>query len=103
MIDHFKINDKKTYSVTMKSDIKTCSISSACTLDDGTIILADYNNNKIKRLDSSSFAVRDCYYVPENPIQVCAISNQEIASNLWVEPADTISFYCEYNPENKED
>jgi hypothetical protein len=73
------VKGSKKYNVKVKSDKDTCDIVSACTLDDGTIILSDFGNKKLKRVDPSSLIVRDCCDVPENPHQVCVISNTEVA------------------------
>jgi hypothetical protein len=59
-----QIRGKNRYNVKVKSDSGTCNIFSVCTLHDGTIILADSSNNKVKRLDTSCYTVTDCCDVP---------------------------------------
>ncbi|XP_045193781.1 uncharacterized protein LOC123549619 [Mercenaria mercenaria] len=53
-----KINSKKAVNVKEKSDMTSCKIIGICQLPDGTIILADENNKKIKRLDDD-YNVKD--------------------------------------------
>ncbi|XP_045210917.2 uncharacterized protein LOC123562339 [Mercenaria mercenaria] len=67
------------YSVNVQSDKKYCDIISACTLEDGTIILSDWSNSKLKRLDSSSYAVIDYCDLQGRPWQVCSIDKQQAA------------------------
>jgi hypothetical protein len=69
----------KKYSVRIRSDTSICDIVSACTLEDGTMILADHNNNALNRLNGSTFAVIDHIDINGRPWQVCPISMQEAA------------------------
>ncbi|XP_053402973.1 uncharacterized protein LOC128558139 [Mercenaria mercenaria] len=71
--------DSRKYYVKVQSDKTECDIVSACTLDDGTILLSDNGNNRLKRLDSSIFTVRDYCDLPGQPWQVCAINKQQAA------------------------
>ncbi|XP_053374415.1 E3 ubiquitin-protein ligase TRIM33-like [Mercenaria mercenaria] len=78
------VKNKKKYNIRISSDKKECYIYSACDLDDGTIILADNKNSKLKRVDSSTYTVTDYCDVSGNLIQVCKISNQEVAVSCGV-------------------
>ncbi|XP_045156222.2 uncharacterized protein LOC123522826 isoform X2 [Mercenaria mercenaria] len=69
----------KEYSVKVQSDENKCDIVSACTLEDGKIILSDYNNKKLKRLDSSTYSVIDYCDLPQIPWQICSTNKQEVA------------------------
>lgn len=72
----------KKYCVSISSDQDTCDIVSACTLKDGTIVLSDFNNNKLKRVESSEFTVTDYCDLSATPWQVCPTSKQEVAVSL---------------------
>ncbi|XP_045198830.2 uncharacterized protein LOC123553148 [Mercenaria mercenaria] len=74
---------KNVYSVKIQSDTSDCSIKSACTLEDGTIILSDGDNKKLKRLDSTTYTVTDYCDLPGTPWQVCIIDKQEVAVCLY--------------------
>ncbi|XP_053373057.1 uncharacterized protein LOC128546501 [Mercenaria mercenaria] len=76
----------KKFSVKIPSDKKDCDIFSSCFLSDGTVILSDYNNTNLKRLDSYNYSVRDHYVLPWTPWKVCSINNQEVAVSLWRMP-----------------
>ncbi|XP_060594951.1 uncharacterized protein LOC132748938 [Ruditapes philippinarum] len=78
----FQIKGKQSYNVKVKSDINNCCITSACCMEDGTIILADYNNNKLKRLHSYNYIVTDYCDLPGMPWQVCMINNTQVAVTL---------------------
>lgn len=81
--DLVQITGKREHCVKVKSDQSVCDIVSACALEDGTIILSDrYSNNKVKRLDSSTYMVTDSCETPGNPWQVCGINNQQIAVSM---------------------
>ncbi|XP_053381080.1 uncharacterized protein LOC128549051 isoform X2 [Mercenaria mercenaria] len=74
-----KVKGSKKYCVKVQSDIEGCDIVSACTLEDGTILLSDYNNSKLKRLDSSTYTVIDYCDLPGEPWQVCSINKHQAA------------------------
>ncbi|XP_060595609.1 uncharacterized protein LOC132749728 [Ruditapes philippinarum] len=78
-INLFQIKGHQLYNVKDKSDTTNCHITSACCMEDGTIILADYNNNKLKRLHSDNYTVTDCCDLPGRPHQVCMINNTQVA------------------------
>ncbi|XP_045165144.2 uncharacterized protein LOC123529035 [Mercenaria mercenaria] len=74
-----KVIEKKNYNIRIPSDKEECNIYSVCDLDDGTIILADYGNKKLKRVDSLTYTVTNYCNVSGQLYQVCKISNQEVA------------------------
>ncbi|XP_053383019.1 uncharacterized protein LOC123540364 [Mercenaria mercenaria] len=74
-----QIKGSTKYSVKVKSDKYRCDIISACALEDGTIMLADKGNNKLKRLDSSTCTVLGYCDLPGRPRQVCIIYKQQAA------------------------
>ncbi|XP_060587229.1 uncharacterized protein LOC132742771 [Ruditapes philippinarum] len=78
-VNLFQIKGHQLYNVKVKSDKNNCHITSACCMEDGTIILADYNNNKLKRLHSYNYTVTDYYDLPGGPWQVCMINNTQVA------------------------
>jgi DNA-binding beta-propeller fold protein YncE len=75
------ITGGQSYCVKDKSD-KTCQIYSACYMEDDTIILADNNNSKLKRLDSNNYTITDCYNLPGEPYQICKINKTQAAVTL---------------------
>ncbi|XP_053385592.1 uncharacterized protein LOC128550469 [Mercenaria mercenaria] len=56
-----------------------CEITSICTMDDGTYVIADYTDLQITRLDGN-FGVRDHIKVSGNPFSVCRVGPKEVAS-----------------------
>ena len=83
------IKGEKSYCIKTESDKKTCYITSACYMEDGTVILADTNNRKLKWLDSVNYTVKDYYDLPGDPWQVCSITNSQVAVTL---PSEGIQF-----------
>ncbi|XP_060576278.1 uncharacterized protein LOC132733635 [Ruditapes philippinarum] len=86
----FQIKGNQSYNVKVKSDKKNCYIISACCMEDGTIILADNNNKKLKRLHSSNYTVTDYCDLPGGPWDVCIINNKQVA--VTVESLKEIHF-----------
>ncbi|XP_060586487.1 uncharacterized protein LOC132742178 [Ruditapes philippinarum] len=75
----FQIKGNQSHNIKVMSDKSNCYITSACCMEDGTIILADYNNYKLKRLHSYNYTVTDYYDLPGGPWQVCMINNTQVA------------------------
>ncbi|XP_045216796.2 uncharacterized protein LOC123566598 [Mercenaria mercenaria] len=80
-----QVKGYKEYSVKVQSDKKKCDIVSGCTLEDGTIILSDTDNDKLKRLNSSTYSVIDYCDLPNWPWQICSTNKQEVAVCLPVQ------------------
>ncbi|XP_060608430.1 uncharacterized protein LOC132760470 [Ruditapes philippinarum] len=78
----FQIKGNQTYNVKVKSDNASCYIRSACCMENGTIILADYDNMKLKRLHSYNYTVTDYCDLPGKPWQVCMINNTQVAVTI---------------------
>ncbi|XP_060579162.1 uncharacterized protein LOC132736100 isoform X2 [Ruditapes philippinarum] len=77
-----QITGGQSYCVNVKSDEQTCDIYSACYIEDGKIILADFNNMKLQRLDSHNYTITDCYNLHEQPWQICKIHESQVAVTL---------------------
>ncbi|XP_060588521.1 uncharacterized protein LOC132743935 [Ruditapes philippinarum] len=75
----YKVKKKRTFNVRHQSDTQTCYIYSACELGDGSIILADNNNKKLKRIDSK-FTNTDVCELPVSPYQICTINTHDVAA-----------------------
>ena len=86
-----QIKGERSYCVKVKSDKVAGFIISACHLTDGSIILADNTNKKLKRIDSNNYTVRDFCGLPERPWQVCSINNSQVAVSLQSEGIHFIS------------
>ncbi|XP_053389564.1 uncharacterized protein LOC123550237 [Mercenaria mercenaria] len=79
-----QVKNKKTCNVKTPSDTEVCNISSVCYLEDGSVILCDNINKKLKRLDSSSYTVKEYYDLPCYSWQMCPINKHEVAVSLYM-------------------
>ncbi|KAH3844424.1 uncharacterized protein LOC127872799 [Dreissena polymorpha] len=79
--DHvFTLTDRQWYSAWVNTDEKDSEISGMCQLHDGTIVIVDSENCKVKQLDNyNNYAVVAHCSLPERPRDVCVISDTEIA------------------------
>ncbi|XP_052257860.1 uncharacterized protein LOC127862666 isoform X4 [Dreissena polymorpha] len=57
----FTVNGKSVHNVKMPSDSFTCEITAVCALPNGQVLVADYDNNKIKLLNQQYRVVRHLY------------------------------------------
>jgi hypothetical protein len=77
----YKVSSQKEINIKMKNDRKQCYICDICQLPDGTIILADYHNMRIKRLDVN-YNIKDCLDLESYPKGICCTGNTEVAVKL---------------------
>jgi hypothetical protein len=77
----YKVSSQKEENIRMKNDKLQPYICDVCQLQDGTIILADFNNMKIKRLDVN-YDIKDCLDLESYPKGVCCTGNTEVAVKL---------------------
>ncbi|XP_053401100.1 E3 ubiquitin-protein ligase Midline-1-like [Mercenaria mercenaria] len=68
-------------NVRVDADRGTCNITDICCLPDGTILLADVDNEKVKRLDNV-YNVQDYIDFGSGPMGVCCIGENEVAVKL---------------------
>ena len=78
--DHvYKVTGSKAHKISVKSDKKVNEIWGGCQLTDGSFVLADTGNQKVKLLNSQ-FILKSCMDIsPMYPNSVCQISAQEVA------------------------
>ncbi|XP_060581827.1 uncharacterized protein LOC132738354 [Ruditapes philippinarum] len=74
-----------SFCVKVKSDKDVCNIVCACFMEDDTIIIADNNNRKLKRLDSNNYNVTDYCDISKDPRQICTINESQVAVTLGSE------------------
>ncbi|XP_045186416.2 probable E3 ubiquitin-protein ligase MID2 [Mercenaria mercenaria] len=70
------------FGVKEKSDSKACDISNICQLPDGTILIADNINSKLKRLDQS-YKLLDSLQLSVPPHSICNVGSDEVAVSLF--------------------
>jgi hypothetical protein len=70
------------FNVKQSTDTSTFTITGICPLMDGSIVIIDYYNKKLKQLNSN-YKVKDTLAVNGNPIGICDVSSNEVAVNLY--------------------
>lgn len=78
----YKVKQEKEIDVKLGYDAFPCNIFGSCLTEDGSLLLADFNNNKLKRVNLSTETVRDYLNMPGSPIAICQTSNNEAAVSL---------------------
>ncbi|XP_045156496.2 uncharacterized protein LOC123522989 [Mercenaria mercenaria] len=77
-----KVKQKRDIDIKLKEDKYACGIYGSCFTEDGSLLLADFYNNKLKHLDVSTDTMVDQLDLEEAPIAVCLTSKQEAAVSL---------------------
>lgn len=72
----------QTATVKVWADKLKCHLSGSCTFQNGTILLADYNNGRLKRLSPPATSASDCLQLPGRPWSVVLINQVEAAVTL---------------------
>ncbi|XP_053392506.1 uncharacterized protein LOC123545717 isoform X1 [Mercenaria mercenaria] len=78
----YKVKQKRDIDIKLKEDKTTCNIYGSCFTEDGSLLLADLNNDKLKRLDVSTDTIIDHLDLEDRPIDVCLTRKQEAAVSL---------------------
>ncbi|KAH3784350.1 uncharacterized protein LOC127841687 [Dreissena polymorpha] len=74
----FKVQGKSEHNVRITSDSNTCWIPAICALPDGQVLVADYNNNKVKLLNQQ-YQVVSHWDVNARSFDICLITPREVA------------------------
>ncbi|XP_053375808.1 uncharacterized protein LOC123533882 isoform X2 [Mercenaria mercenaria] len=77
----YKVKSKKEINIKMQNDRRACYIIDVCQLQDGTIILADGDNRKIKRLDMN-YNIKDHCGLGDYPYGICCTGQNEVAVKM---------------------
>lgn len=89
----YKIVKKEKTSAQVMGDKRDCYISESFSLQDGTILLADYNNNCLKRLSLCDTYVSDCIHLSSGPWSVATISQKlAVVTLLFQKQVHIIAF-----------
>jgi hypothetical protein len=76
------VGKSDTFCIKVDCDEEDCSITSACAFHNGTVVLSDAGNKKLKRLECFTFTVLDYCDLQEEPMQVCTTTMDELAVTL---------------------
>ncbi|XP_052807057.1 uncharacterized protein LOC128236212 [Mya arenaria] len=74
----FKVIGTKKFAATVSTDKNVCDIRGIIQLPGGDIVLVDYNNCRVKVLDSEYKVTDDCD-LPKYPQDICHISDHQVA------------------------
>ncbi|XP_052778748.1 uncharacterized protein LOC128216219 [Mya arenaria] len=74
----YKVQSLSHYKVRIKKDKNNCSIKGVCGLANGEMVIADYNNIRVKLLNRQ-YAVIDHFDLPSTPQHLCHTTDNVIA------------------------
>ncbi|XP_060586613.1 uncharacterized protein LOC132742273 [Ruditapes philippinarum] len=80
----YQLREKREIDIKHDSDKSDCSIYSACLLNDGSIVIADFVNKSLKRLDVASSKIVDVCQLPRSPWHICEVDNEIAVSSSWM-------------------
>ncbi|XP_053390784.1 uncharacterized protein LOC128553634 [Mercenaria mercenaria] len=75
----YSVKEIENLNIRVQNDKYTCRVFGSCLTVDGSLLLADHNNNKIKRADIVKMSVTDYCSVPAGPYGVWCTSKNEAA------------------------
>ncbi|KAH3835581.1 hypothetical protein DPMN_108935 [Dreissena polymorpha] len=74
----FNVQRKSVHNVRIPSDSYSCYITGICALPDGQVLVADYNNKRVKLLNQQ-YQVVSHWDVTAKPWDICQITPSEVA------------------------
>jgi hypothetical protein len=79
----YRLGEKREISIKHDSDSNAYyDIHSICKLKDGCVIIADYNNKSLKRLELASSKIIDICQLSRSPWQICEVDNEIAVSSI---------------------
>lgn len=82
--DHvYAVEKGQTYKVRTTGDHDSCTVTGICQLLDGKIAITDWQNNKVKLLDSFNYSVIAQLSMPPHPCDICPITESQLAVALY--------------------
>ncbi|KAL4216600.1 Tripartite motif containing 42 [Mactra antiquata] len=76
--DLYRAVNKAEYNIKQSDDSDTCDIWSSCVTSNNDIVIADFNNNKIKLVNSKTYNKISSLLFDATPWSVCNISSTEV-------------------------
>jgi hypothetical protein len=83
------------FTARLKDDKESCKMFGMCTCDNGCIIMTDYNNKCVKKMNDS-FQVISLLNLTDNPIGICQIDSSLLAVTLM--NVKTVQFISQKEP-----
>ncbi|XP_060584275.1 uncharacterized protein LOC132740401 [Ruditapes philippinarum] len=83
------------FNARLKDDKESCNIFGMCMCEDGCIIMTDYNNKCIKKMNDS-FQIISSLNVTDNPVGICQIDSSLLAVTLMNDK--TVQFISQKEP-----
>ncbi|XP_060573246.1 uncharacterized protein LOC132731138 [Ruditapes philippinarum] len=77
----YTLKSTKEINVKLSKDNQECYISDICRLPDGTVLLTDFNNYKVKRLNTND-SVQCVFKLDSSPTSISCVSNRRVAVKL---------------------
>ncbi|XP_060557726.1 uncharacterized protein LOC132718114 [Ruditapes philippinarum] len=77
----YNVKQHSSFSAKMKSD-GSCRLYHSCLLEDGSLLVTDVKNKKLKRVDTTNYTITDHLDMEAGPIAVCQTDKQEVAVSL---------------------
>ncbi|KAL4230832.1 hypothetical protein ACF0H5_011206 [Mactra antiquata] len=76
-LDVYRIKESKDINIKVSGDAATCGTTSCCLTYDNMLLVTDFNNKKLKRIDIQSMNIVDFCTLDSKPHGVCCISQYE--------------------------
>ncbi|KAL4218653.1 hypothetical protein ACF0H5_021242 [Mactra antiquata] len=74
----YRVKSYKDIYVRVDSDKEECFITDMCQMSDGTVVIIDSHNKRLKRLDDD-YNVKDFYDLYDRPVAVVPVSSSKVA------------------------
>ncbi|XP_053390774.1 uncharacterized protein LOC128553626 [Mercenaria mercenaria] len=87
----YSVKRIENLNIRVQNENKKCCVYGSCLTEDGSLLIADCNNNKIKRADIVKMSVTSYCCVPAGPYGICCTSKSEAAVCLNIKTIQFVS------------
>ncbi|KAL4233982.1 hypothetical protein ACF0H5_005637 [Mactra antiquata] len=85
-VDMYRIKDSREINLAVSGDRSVCNPSGCCLTHDNKLIVTDYINRKLKRINLDTMTVVDYCQLDGPPCDVCSINDKEVAVTHYYSP-----------------
>jgi hypothetical protein len=80
---HYTVETIEDINVKLQNDKSTCDIFGSCMTEDGSLLLTDINNKKLKQVNIETMTVDSACSFKNNPFCVCCTNKDEVVVTFF--------------------
>ncbi|XP_053390771.1 uncharacterized protein LOC128553623 [Mercenaria mercenaria] len=94
----YTIKATRELHIKMQNDESSCWVHGSCLTEDGALLMADFNNDTLKRANNVKNPLLDQCKLPDHPYSVCCLNKHEAAVTLLNNTVQFVSLADKMTP-----